>query len=141
MTKFDLYKGTSKVQSSVDSPIVISDLTPETQYDDYSVSYARNEEKTPVSFKTEAQTKVSVTGVTVSPKTIAMKVGEAKQVAGAISPETSTDKGMTYSSENEAIAKVASDGTITAVAVGVVNVVVTTADGNFTDKAAVTVAE
>ncbi|GAK32012.1 Ig domain protein group 2 domain protein, partial [Weissella oryzae SG25] len=108
MTKFDLYKGTSKVQSSVDSPIVISDLTPETQYDDYSVSYAGNEEKTPVSFKTEAQKKVSVTGVTVSPKTIAMKVGEAKQVAGVISPESATNKGMTYLSENEAIVTVAS---------------------------------
>ncbi|GAK32082.1 Ig domain protein group 2 domain protein, partial [Weissella oryzae SG25] len=64
-----------------------------------------------------------------------------KQVAGVISPESATNKGMTYLSENEAIVTVASDGTITAVAVGTVNVVVTTTDGNFTDKTAVTVAE
>ncbi|GAK31972.1 Ig domain protein group 2 domain protein, partial [Weissella oryzae SG25] len=108
MAKFDLYKGASKVQSSVDSPIVISDLIPGTQYDDYSVSYAGSEGKTAVSFKTEAQADVPVTGVTVSPKTIAMKIGETKQVAGVISPESATNKGMTYLSENEAIVTVAS---------------------------------
>lgn len=83
---------------------------------------------------------VSVTGVTMSQKTASMKVGDSKQVTGTVSPSNATNKAVSYSSANEAIATVTLDGTITAVAEGTTDVTVTTVEGSFTDKVTVTVA-
>lgn len=83
---------------------------------------------------------VSVTGVTMSQKTASMKVGDSKQVTGTVAPSNATNKAVSYSSANEAIATVTADGTITAVAEGTTDVTVTTVDGSFTDKVTVTVA-
>lgn len=91
-------------------------------------------------YPTESQI-VPVTGVTMSQKTATIKIGETKQVTATVAPENATNKTVTYSSSDEAIATVSADGTITAVAVGTANVTATTADGNFTDKVAVTVTE
>ena len=140
MPKLDVYLSDNKVQSSVDSPINFDGLTPDTEYS-YEVAYAGKSEKTAFSFKTKAAINIPVTGVAMPQQTLSLKVGATKQLVGVISPDNATNKNMTYSSENEAIATVASDGTITAVAPGTVNVVVTTADGSFTDKTAVTVTE
>lgn len=82
---------------------------------------------------------VTVTGVTMSQKTAAMKVGDTKQVTGTVSPTNATDKAVTYSSADDNIATVAQDGKITAVATGTVDVTVTTHDGAKTDKVTVTV--
>lgn len=82
---------------------------------------------------------VTVTGVTMSQKTAAMKVGDTKQVTGTVAPTNATDKAVTYSSADNTIATVTQDGTITAVAVGTVDVTVTTHDGAKTDKVTVTV--
>lgn len=83
---------------------------------------------------------VSVTGVTMSQKTASMKVGDTKQVTGTVAPSNATNKAVSYSSADVAIATVESDGTITAVAEGATDVTVTTVDGAFTDKVTVTVA-
>ena len=140
MANFDLYKGDTKVQDNVTSPITITGLTPETDYSDYAVSYAGETKKTPVpTFTTKAASNVAVTGVTMSQKTAAMKVGATKQVTGTVAPENATDKAVTYASDNEAIATVAADGTITANAEGTANITTTTHDGSFTDKCVVTV--
>lgn len=77
----------------------------------------------------------------MSQKTASMKVGDTKQVVGTVVPETATNKSLSYSSENESVATISNDGTITAVAAGTVNVVATTTDGGYTDKTAVTVTE
>lgn len=89
--------------------------------------------------RVKANPVVTVTGVTMSQKTAAMKVGDTKQVTGTVSPTNATDKAVTYSSANDKIATVAQDGTITAVAIGIVDVTVTTHDGAKTDKVTVTV--
>lgn len=83
---------------------------------------------------------VSVTGVTMSQKTASMKVGDSKQVTGTVAPSNATNKAVSYSSADEAIATVSPDGTITAVAKGTTDVTATTVDGAFTDKVTVTVA-
>lgn len=82
---------------------------------------------------------VGVTGVTVSQKTASLAVGGTKKITATISPENATNKNVTYTSSDEAIATVATDGTITAVAAGSATITVTTEDGNFTDTVAVTV--
>lgn len=121
--------------------IVVSELTPETVYDKFTVSYLGKEESTVVpSFTTKAASNVPVTGVTMSQKTASMKVGDTKKVTATVAPENATDKSVTYASDKEEVATVAADGTITAVAEGTANITVTTHDGAKTDKCTVTVA-
>jgi transglutaminase/protease-like cytokinesis protein 3 len=83
--------------------------------------------------------KVAVTGVTMAQKTASFKVGDKKQVIATVAPDDASDKTVTYASDNEAVATVAADGTITAVSVGNANITTTTHDGSKTDKCAVTV--
>lgn len=82
---------------------------------------------------------VAVTGVTLSQKTASMKVGDTKTIVATIAPENATNKAITTSSDNEEVATFSTDGTITAIAPGTANVSVTTVDGGFTGKCAVTV--
>lgn len=140
MAKFDLYKGDTKVQTAVESPITIDELTPETEYNDYSVAYEGEADKTTLSFKTKAPANIPVTGVTMSQKTASMKVGDTKQVNGKVAPENDTNQKVAYSSDNEAVATIDDQGNITAVTAGTANIIGTTEDGSFTDKTAVTVA-
>jgi uncharacterized protein YjdB len=144
--KFDVYNDTKKIahteSEGTDGQTVIglSGLAASTTYDKIAVSYVGKSDKTAVPvFKTKDAAVIKVTGVTMSQKTAAMKVGDTKQVTGTVTPENATDKAVTYASGDKAIATVASDGTITAVAVGTVDVTVTTHDGANTDKVAVTV--
>lgn len=51
-TKFDLYDGKNVVQSEVTSPIKVTGLVPNKQYDNYAVAYAGSSAKTALSFKT-----------------------------------------------------------------------------------------
>lgn len=72
-----------------------------------------------------------------------MKVGDTKQVTATADPADADDadainKAITYASDNEAIATVAADGTITAVAEGTANITATS--GSFTATVKVTVA-
>ncbi|MFD1441201.1 MULTISPECIES: Ig-like domain-containing protein [Lacticaseibacillus] len=79
----------------------------------------------------------------MSQQTASMKVGDTKQVTAAAEPANASDAAtingaITYASDNEAIATVAADGTITAVAAGTANVTATS--GSFTASVKVTVA-
>lgn len=109
---------------------------------DYQLAYT---DGTNVSDKVDAPAftvpdeKVSVAGVTLSQKTVSMKVGDTKTIAATIAPENATNKAITTSSDNEKVATFSTDGTITAVSVGTANVSVTTVDGGFSASCAVTV--
>jgi uncharacterized protein YjdB len=79
----------------------------------------------------------------MSQATASMKVGDSKQVTVAADPADASDAAtvvaaVTYASSDEAIATVAADGTITAVAEGSANITATS--GNFTSVTKVTVA-
>lgn len=71
---------------------------------------------------------VAATGVSVSDSEIVLIPGEKKAITAAIKPTTSTDS-MTWSSNNEAIARVDGNGTITAVSTGTATVTVMTTSG------------
>ena len=71
---------------------------------------------------------VAATGVTVSDKELVMLPGEKKQVTMSIKPVKSTDT-VTWSSNNEAIASVTSNGTITAHQTGSATITVMTTSG------------
>ncbi|MBE5950060.1 MAG: hypothetical protein E7260_00550 [Lachnospiraceae bacterium] len=71
---------------------------------------------------------VASTGVTVSDKELVMLPGEKKQVTMSIKPVKSTDT-VTWSSNNEAIASVTANGTITAHQTGNATITVMTSSG------------
>jgi len=88
-----------------------------------------------------APSTTAVTGVTMAPKALNLKVGETGTVTGTVAPSDATDKTVTYSSSNTSVATVdASTGLVTAVAKGTATITVTTTDGGKTDTCAVTVA-
>ncbi|MBW5448253.1 hypothetical protein GE107_19590 [Cohnella sp. CFH 77786] len=84
---------------------------------------------------------VDVTGVMLNRSAVKLTVGASAQLTATVAPVNATDKGVTWSSDNEKVATVHASGLVTAVGVGKATVTVTTADGSFMDSATVTVAE
>lgn len=79
----------------------------------------------------------------MSQATASMKVSDTKQVTATAEPANAADAdavngAITYTSSDEAIATVAADGTITAVAEGTATITATS--GDFTATVKVTVA-
>ena len=83
---------------------------------------------------------VAVTGVTLSPTTATLTVGETVTLTATVAPEGATDKSVTWSSSNTSVATVSNEGEVTAVAAGEATITVTTTDGAKTATCAVTVA-
>lgn len=82
---------------------------------------------------------VKVTGVTVAPKTNNLEVGATRQLNVTIDPSNADNQGVTFVSNDEAVATVGSDGLVTAVAEGTATITVTTDDGQLTDTATINV--
>lgn len=101
---------------------------------------ANGEEPWTITF-TIASATVAVTGVTLAPTSATLTLGETETVTltATVLPAEATDKSVTWSSSNEAVATV-TDGVVTAVAAGEATITVTTTDGAKTATCAVTVA-
>lgn len=82
---------------------------------------------------------VAVTGVGLAPSTASIAVDETLELVAAVTPNNATNKAVTYESSSESIATVDENGVVTGVGAGTATITVTTADGNFTDTASVTV--
>lgn len=82
---------------------------------------------------------VPVTGVTVDPATHSMGVGATVTLTETIVPATATNKAVTWSSSNTAVATVSSTGVVTGVSAGTATITVTTADGAKTATSTITV--
>ena len=81
---------------------------------------------------------VHLEGVSLSP-TLAMAKGFTATLTPTFTPSNATDKSVNWSSSDESVVTVASDGTLTAVENGTATVTVTTRDGGFTASCTVTV--
>ena len=136
MAKFDLYLDGKIAQSNIDSPVVIKDLKPDTQYDDYGLAYAGKSAKTTLSFKTATQ---PVTGVSLDKTTLSLETGKIATLKATVAPIDATNKGLNWASDNEKVATVDSKGVVTAVAPGTANIKVGTKDGNKSAQTKVTV--
>ena len=82
---------------------------------------------------------IAVTQVTLDVKTKELVEGESFTLKATVSPDNASDKSVTWSSSDEAIAKVDQNGKVTAVKAGTATITVTTKDGNKTASCAVTV--
>ena len=82
---------------------------------------------------------VAVTGVSLNQTTLTMTVGETETLTAVVAPTNATNKSVTWSSNNTAVATVSSSGVITAKTVGTATITVRTVDGGKTATCAVTV--
>jgi uncharacterized protein YjdB len=80
-----------------------------------------------------------VSAVEISHTTLDLKIGETEQLSATIIPADANDHGMSWSSDNNAVATVSETGLVTAVAEGTAVVTVTTDDGDFTATCTVVV--
>ena len=82
---------------------------------------------------------INATGVSVSPTSKAIVVGESFTITPTVTPENTTDKTVSWTSSATTKATVSELGVVTGVAQGSSTVTCTTTDGGFTATTAVTV--
>ena len=80
-----------------------------------------------------------VTGVTVSPTASTINVGGTQQLTATVAPSNATNKTVTWSSGNTAVATVSTSGLVTGVAAGTAVITSNTQDGGKTATSSVTV--
>jgi len=83
---------------------------------------------------------VPCSGVSLSPTTISFAKGATTQLTATISPSNASNKNVSYSTSNTAIATVNATGLVTCINVGTATITVTTVDGSFTASSVITVA-
>lgn len=81
---------------------------------------------------------VAVTGVTLNKSSTTLTVGNSERLTATVSPDTATNKNVTWASQNTAVATVDA-GTVTAVSAGTAVIIVTTEDGGKTASCTITV--
>lgn len=82
---------------------------------------------------------VPVTGVTLDKATASIKVKQTVALAPTVAPDNATNKAVTWSSSDTAVATVSASGVVTGVKPGTATITATTADGGKTATCAVTV--
>ncbi|MBN2981068.1 family 16 glycosylhydrolase [Cohnella algarum] len=82
---------------------------------------------------------VAVTGVTLNPASAQVEVGQNVQLTANVAPSNATNKQVSWSVSNPAVASVNAQGVVTGLSPGTATVTVTTADGNKTAVSAITV--
>lgn len=87
----------------------------------------------------EVSEPVAVTSVTLDESTLDITVGQTRQLTATVLPNNATDKSVTWSSSNNNIATVTSNGLVTAVSAGTANIIVRTEDGGYTASCEVTI--
>ncbi|WP_223706901.1 Ig-like domain-containing protein [Flavobacterium potami] len=90
-------------------------------------------------YDTNPGTGVAVTSVSLSPTSASLNIGGTQQLTPTVLPTNATNKSVTYSSNNTAVATVNASGLITAVANGTATITVTTVDGSKTSTCLVSV--
>jgi len=82
---------------------------------------------------------VAVTGVSVSPAPSSVMIGKTTQLTATVTPANATNKLVTWSTSNGAVASVNSSGLVSGIAAGTANINATTSDGNRTSSSTITV--
>ena len=102
--------------------------------EDNSAVVSENEEEeynSTVVMDNEEEEYVPVTGLNLTPAYISCGVGETYTITATVSPENATNKDLTWTSDNEDVATVTEDGTVTTHAEGETLIRVTTVDVGY----------
>ena len=81
---------------------------------------------------------VAATGIEITPTESEIKVGGTTTITATVKPNNATNKNVTWSSSNTAVATV-SNGVVTGKSEGTATITATTEDGNYTAEATITV--
>ena len=84
---------------------------------------------------------IPVNGVTLNPTLLSLFTGGSETLTATVEPSNATNKNVTWSSSDGAVATVDANGNVTAVAPGTAAITVTTDDGNKTAVCTVTVSK
>ncbi len=79
------------------------------------------------------------TGVSITFSSVTLEAGKTKTLEASVSPSSASDKTVTWSSSNEKVATVNSNGTIKGIAAGTATITATSKDGNASSSCKVTV--
>ncbi|MCQ2347173.1 MAG: C10 family peptidase [Paludibacteraceae bacterium] len=82
---------------------------------------------------------IKVTGVTVAPATLTLKINEKQSVTATVAPANAFTKTVTWASSNTGVATVSETGVVKGKAQGTATITATTKDGGFKASCAVTV--
>ena len=82
---------------------------------------------------------VQVTGITLDKTTLTLVEGESVTLVSTVKPDNATNKAVTWTSSNESVATVDSDGKVTGVKAGTATIIAATQDGGKTAACTVTV--
>ena len=83
---------------------------------------------------------ISVTGIALNKTSLSLSVEEEFTLEATITPDNATNKELTWTSDNEAVATISAEGVVKALRAGTANVTVTTVDQRKTASSAVVVA-
>lgn len=125
-----LKAGTTSVNITNDSAVFVGDNLDELPTDISST----------VTFSiTEPSSNVPVTGVTLNKRELSLGVNDNETLTANVAPNNATNKTVTWSTSNGAVATVTDEGVVTAVSAGTATITATTNDGSHTDSCVVTV--
>ena len=82
---------------------------------------------------------VKATGLTLSPSSLSINIGQSKKVTATVTPKNATIKTIKWVSLNSKIARVSSAGTVTGVSAGTTTITAVTTDGAVQKSLKVTV--
>jgi uncharacterized protein YjdB len=118
MATYNVYRDGNKIKSGLtEKTFTDSGLTPNTEYA-YQVSAENSSGESELSDPIKIKTNYSnPTAIEVSPKTNNLTVGATRNLTATVSPSTAKQT-VTWSSSDNKIASVDSNGTVTAIAAG-----------------------
>lgn len=100
---------------------------------DPDISVSGNQNTVVINPQPSNETKITVSKVTISDKSITLKVGETKKIkATVIYSDNSKDENVIWTSSNENVATVDEDGNITAISSGAVEIIAQASKNNTT---------
>ena len=83
--------------------------------------------------------RVPVSGVALTPSSLALNVGKASTLTVELSPLNATDQTVSFTSSDSSVAIVDSKGVVTAIAVGTAKITAKTEEGEFSASSTVTI--
>ena len=131
---------TLNLKIKADAPAGVYPLTVHTKDGDMENFCNADWATVPVTFVDGSiEVREHVSGVALDADHLDLKTGESAQLTASVTPATAYNKAVTWQSDNEAVATVAVDGTVTAHKFGTATITATTEDGGYTATALVNV--